>query len=272
MKPVFLVRLPLLVAAATVGVALAACGGSADDTQSAAAGGPDLEQSLTAHDWLLDVADSSLPDGGASPVTLVFVDGTAAAGSAPCNTYRGTVVLEGDDGLRIEAIATTLMACEPAVEAAEREYLDALAQVRTVEVPDPDRLVLTSDGVRLAFTAIDARELVVGDWALTGVRSDTGIQSVVAGTEPVARAGADGDLVVETGCNTLRTTWEIDGREITIEQPAGTLMNCEEPAGVMDQEAAIAAALTAASTIQITPAALTLLDAAGAIVLTAERG
>ncbi|NEK57995.1 META domain-containing protein [Geodermatophilus sabuli] len=226
---------------------------------------------MTAHDWLLDVADSTLPGDVANPVTLAFAGGTAASGTAPCNTYRGTVVLEGDDGVRIEAIATTLMSCEPALMAAEREYLDALAQVRTADTRDPDRLALTSGGVRLSFTAIDARELIVGDWALTGVRTGAGIQSMVEGTEPVARVTADADVVVETGCNTLRTTWEIDGRTIVVEQPAGTSMNCEEPAGVMDQEAAIAAALTAASTIAITPATLTLLDDAGDIVLTAQR-
>jgi heat shock protein HslJ len=164
------------------------------------------------------------------------------------------------------------MSCEPEVMAAESEYLAALALVRTADVTDPERLVLAADGVRLSFAAIDARELIVGDWALTGVRSGDGIQSMVEGTQPVARVAADRNLVVETGCNTLRTTWEIDGREVVIEQPAGTLMNCEEPAGVMDQEAAIAAALVAASTVDITPAALTLLDDAGDIVLTAQRG
>lgn len=277
MTRVPLIRLPLLVAAATVGVALGACGSpngtaSPDGAPSETAGLPDLEQALTAHDWLLDVADSSLPGGVANPVTLAFADRTAASGVAPCNTYRGTVALEGDDGVRIEDIAATLMSCEPALEAAEHEYLDALAQVRTADISDPTRLVLTSDGVRLSFTAIDARELIVGDWALTGVRTGAGVQSMVEGTGPIARVAADGNLVVETGCNTLRTTWEIDGREIAIEQPAGTLMNCEEPAGVMDQEAAIAAALTAASTVEITPAALTLLDDAGDIVLTAQQG
>ncbi|SDE27133.1 Heat shock protein HslJ [Blastococcus fimeti] len=270
-------RFPLLVAA-TAGVALAACGSSPDGTASPestpieAAERPDLEQSLTAHDWLLDVTDSSLAGDVTNPVTLTFAGSTAASGTAPCNTYRGTLVLEGDDSVRIEDIATTLMSCEPALEAAEREYLDALAQVRTADVRDPARLVLTSDGVRLSFTPIAARELIVGDWALTGVRRGAGILSVVEGTAPIARAAADGNVVVETGCNTLRTTWTIDGRAIVVEQQAGTSMDCEEPAGVMDQEAAIAAALTAASTVQITPATLTLLDDAGAIVLTARRG
>ncbi|TYP81155.1 META domain-containing protein [Blastococcus xanthinilyticus] len=266
-----LFRFPVLVAAATVGVALGACGGSPNGTRNEPAGLPDLEQSLTAHDWLLYVGDSSLTGGVGNPVTLALSGATAVSGTAPCNTYRGAVTLDGGDGVRIGDIATTLMSCEPALEAAERDYLDALAQVRTADISDPERLILTADGVRLSFTAIDPRELIVGDWALTGVRTGAAIQSMVEGAEPIARITADGNLAVETGCNTLRTTWEIDGQAITVEQPAGTLMNCEEPAGVMEQERALVAALTTAATVDVTPAALSLLDDAGDIVLTARR-
>jgi heat shock protein HslJ len=261
----------LLVAGAAVVVALAACGEEPGGEGSATAGVPDLEQSLAAHGWLIDLSDSSIADVGADSVTLAFAGATAASGAAPCNTYRGVVTLDGDDGVRIADIATTLIGCEPPVMAAEREYLEALAEVRTADVTDRDRLVLTSDEVRLSFTAIDAQEFVVGEWVLTAVRNGGAIQSTVVGTEPTARFGADRSLVVETGCNTLRTTWEIDGREMALEQPAGTLMVCEEPAGVMDQEMAIAAALTAASAVEVTPTTLSLLDDAGDMVLVARR-
>jgi heat shock protein HslJ len=89
-------------------------------------------------------------------VTLAFLDAAAASGAAPCNTFRGGVTLEGDDGVRLDDIATTLMSCEPEAMTAERAYLAALEQVRTADVTDPDRLVLTADGVRLSFTAVDA--------------------------------------------------------------------------------------------------------------------
>jgi heat shock protein HslJ len=147
-------RLRMLgLAAATIGIA--ACASTPEGTRSATAGLPDLEQSLTATEWLLDASDSSPAVAGGTPVTLAFAGATAASGAAPCNTYRGGVVLDGDDGVRLEDIATTLMSCEPEVMAAERDYLAALEQVRAADVSDPERLVLTSDGVRLSFTAAD---------------------------------------------------------------------------------------------------------------------
>jgi heat shock protein HslJ len=179
--------------------------------------------------------------------------------------------LTATTGVRIDDIATTLMSCQPNVMAAERAYLTALAQVQNADVADQDRLVLPSDAVRLSFTAVDPEELLVGNWALTGVQTGDAIQSMVLGTEPVATFGADGSLVVETGCNTLSTTWELDGQDLTIEQPAGTMKTCGEPAGVMDQEAAIAAALPAVATIEVTPTTLSLLDDAGRILLSAQR-
>jgi heat shock protein HslJ len=56
-------------------------------------------------------------------------------------------------------------------------------------------------------------------------------------------------------------TSEVDGQEMAVEQPAGA----------MDQEAAMAAALTAVSTVEVTPSSRSLLDDAGHLVLTALR-
>lgn len=98
-------RVPL-VATATAGVALAACGETPSDTRRATAGLPHLEQSVTAHEWLPDAADSTIEAAGAHSGTLA-------------------------------------------------------SPVRTADVTDRDRLVLTSDGVPLSFTAVDAREPVV---------------------------------------------------------------------------------------------------------------
>jgi heat shock protein HslJ len=251
------------------GLVLAACASDDTDARADTAGLPDLGQSLAARQWLLDVDDSSVT-GTADPVTL-RVEGRTASGTGPCNTYRGPVALDGDDGVRIGPVATTLMSCAPDAMTAEREYLDALERISTADVTDRDRLVLTADGVRLSYTAIDAQDLVVGDWELTGLRTPGAITSVLAGTEPTARFSGDGSLVVETGCNTLRTAWTVDGRSITVEPPAGTLMSCAEPAGVMEQEAALVAALADAATVEVTPVALTLLDADGLIVVTAQR-
>lgn len=263
-------RLVLLVAL-VAGVALAGCGQTPNDTRSATAGLPDLEQSLMAHQWLLDPADSTIATTGDEPVTLVFTSGTAASGTAPCNTYRTQVTLDGDTGVRFAPPVTTLVACEPALMDAEAAYLTALAEVRTADVTDRSRLVLTADGVRLSFSAFDIGSALVGDWTIVNLRTPQAIEGVLDGTQPTASFGEDRILVVSTGCNPLRTRWSHDGATITIDPPARTEMACDQPAGVMDQEAALADALVAATTIEVTPATLTLLDDTGSIVLVATR-
>jgi heat shock protein HslJ len=265
-------RCLFLLPAVVVLVGLAACGETPEGSRSATAGLPDLEQSLTAAEWLLDPGDSSVSGSGADTVTLVFTGATEVSGSGPCNRYRGTVALDGDDGVRLGGISATRMGCEPEVMAAEQEYFAALEEVRTADTTDRDRLVLSAEGVRLSFTAIDPRELVVGEWAITAVRSGDAVRSVVDGTGPVARFAADDALVVETGCNTLRGSWRFEGRDLVVEQVATTLVECVAPAGVMEQEAGIVAALTSASRAEVRPGQLSLLDGSGDVVLTAVAG
>lgn len=266
------IRALLLLPTVAVLVALAACADNAVGSRSATAGLPDLEQSLTASEWLLDPADSSVSGAATDAVTLVFTGATEVSGSGPCNRFRGTVTLEGDDSVRLGGISATRMGCEPDVMAAEQEYLEALEQVRTADVTDPDRLVLTAEGVRLSFAAIDAGDLVVGTWSITAVRDGDAVRSTLEGTTPVVRFADDRTLVVETGCNSVRGTWRIEGRDMAVDLGAMTLMECVEPAGVMEQEAAITAALTDASSVDVRPGALSLLDRSGTIVVTARRG
>jgi heat shock protein HslJ len=137
------------------GSLLAGCGQTDNDTKSATAGLPNLEQSLMAHQWQLDASDSTVTAAGPNPVTLIFASATAASGTASCNTYRTGVTLDGDSGIRFDDPVSTLMGCEQALMEADTSYLDALTQVRTADVTDRDRLVLTGNGTRLSFTTFD---------------------------------------------------------------------------------------------------------------------
>jgi heat shock protein HslJ len=250
---------------------LTACGPTANDTKSATAGLPDLAQSLMAHQWLLVPGDSSLDEVDTNPVTLVFTTDTTASGSAPCNTYRSPVTLDGDDGVSFDQPVTTLEKCEPPTMAAEHAYLDALGQVTTADVTDRKALILTGHDVRLSFSASDTSEQIVGEWSITDLRTPQATRSVLTGTSPTATFGADHTLVVATGCNTLRTRWTLDGSQIAIDPAAQTQMACDAPAGIMDQEVALSTAIEATAAIQVTPSTLALLDDAGSVLVTATR-
>ena len=257
-------RLLTVTAAITLaGVAMTGCGQTANDTRSATAGLPDLEQSLAAHEWLLEASKT--------PVTLVFGSDQAASGTAPCNTYRAATTLSGDDGVEFRDIATTARSCGPEIMQAEQTYLDDLAKVRTADVTDRDRLVLTGDGVRLSYTALDYGDAILGEWTIVNLRNGDAVTGPIDGTTPTATFDEDRTLVLTTGCNDLRSAWSLDGNQLTLEAPAQTMMACDQPAGVMEQEAALAAVLTDAETVEVTPNTLTILDDAGTILILATK-
>ena len=150
----------LVLAAILCVYGLAACQTpSANDQRDATAGLPDLQQDLAAHEWRLDIGDSSPANRAASPVTLVF--GTdKVSGSAPCNRYHGDLSVDGDDDtIAITNLAQTKRACAPAAMRAERAYLVALKRAHDVDLSDgynQRHLVLSNDsGHRLAFTAFE---------------------------------------------------------------------------------------------------------------------
>ena len=256
---------------AVVGLTAAGCGWNDDvDSRAATAGLPSTLVDIEAHEWVLDRDDSSLTVDDDNPVTL-GVDGDTVSGRAPCNTYRGAFDLGADDSVEIGPLALTRMACPGSAMEAENEFVAALEAVDHVEV-DVDRMVLTGgDGVRLSFGSSDADELLVGTWTITGVATGDSVDSVIVGTEPTITFGDDGEVTMETGCNTAGSTWELDGDELTVGRPRSTLMACEDPPGVMEQEAALLRALESAARVEIAPGTLTILDAEGSIAMTAVK-
>jgi heat shock protein HslJ len=274
-------RLSLAIAGAALLVVAAAggCGGNDDnDSRSATAGQFSTRADLEGRDWVLDRTDSSLTLDDEAPVTLT-VDGDEVSGTGPCNTYRGSFELGRDDSVDIRDIALTRRACESRTMDAEDEYVAALEGVDQVEVEldeggreHRDRLILTGpDGLRLEFGAFDERDALIGEWTVVNVATANALESMLIGTEPTLSFTDDGSLSVDTGCNTAVTDWELDGDEITLGPMAATLRACGDPPGVMDQEAAMLAALDAASRVEVTPGSLTLLDDDGRIVLVAVQ-
>lgn len=247
-----------------------------EDTRSATAGLPDLRQDLAAHEWLLDRADSSLRIDDANPVTIAF-DDDRVGGLGPCNAYRGVLSVDDDgDTIEITELVSTGVACDVDTMRAEDEYFAVLQAVRDVELSggyDRDRVVLTNDaGDRLAFTAIDLAELVRGTWLVTGVARGDAMESPVQGSRPTITFEANGDLVLETGCNQVRGEYELIGDRLLVNGLSQTFMECPEPPAVMEQEQALVRALERAERLEAVPERLVLLDGDGRIVLVALVG
>lgn len=247
-------------------LALAACG---DDDGGDEGGTVDAE-AIEATDWQLD-ADASTPTiGGDVASTFALRDGQAS-GTLQCNTYTVTMELAADGTVEMGEMASTMIACVPDSAAeAEQAFSTALQSVTKAAIDDGGDLVLTGpDDVALHFTPIDEEALLVQAWDVVNVARDDAIESVVEGTSPVLTFADDGTVTLTTGCNDLSSSWTLDGRFVTIEPPRSTMKACEEPAGVMEQETALGAALEGAHSVQVSNERLTLLDEEDHILLTA---
>jgi hypothetical protein len=69
------------------------------------------------------------------------------------------------------------------------------------------------------------------------------------------------------GCNSYTAGYTVDGESLTIGRPAATMMFCEQPAGVMDQEAAFLAAMQSASSYKLETEQLHILNEKGNVVV-----
>jgi heat shock protein HslJ len=252
-------------------LAVTACGSNgAEDSHTATSGVPSTGLDFEEHEWVLDRSDSSLTVEDDNPVTL-SVTNNVVSGLAPCNAYHAPFRL-GDGGVKIGDVALTLRACDESTMRAEDEFVAALEAINHVSVsPDGDRLTLTGEDVRLTFRAYDADELLIGTWDIVNVATGTAIESVLPDTHPTVTFEANGDLILQTGCNTANSSWELDGHQLTVGPLGATLKICPDPPGLMDQEAALLHALKSADRVEITPRELVILNAEGLIVLDAVR-
>ena len=91
-----------------------------------------------------DLAGTGIIDR--SRITIEFLEDNRLAGRASCNRYTGTYQLRGD-GVAIGPLASTRMACAPALMNQEDRFLRLLGEVTSVRIGQQGELLLsTPDG------------------------------------------------------------------------------------------------------------------------------
>lgn len=203
------------------------------------------------------------------PVTIRFNAGRVE-GFSGCNQIVGAYTLEGDR-IKLDPLAGTMMACEPAAMAIESAVTGALAGTLRHAI-SADRLSLTpaAGGAALTFKAEPAPVLAGPTWHVTGYNN--GRQAVVSpllGTALTLRF-ADGAVQGFAGCNTFRASYTSEGDRLAIGPVATTRKSCSGE-GVMQQEREFLAALATATTWALPGGKLDVHRADGERVLTASR-
>ncbi|MBP1703976.1 MAG: uncharacterized protein H6Q38_3083 [Chloroflexi bacterium] len=221
---------------------LAACASSGSQT-----GGGDL----TGKVWALTDLMGKPPMAGVG-ISAEFSSDGKVSGSAGCNRYIGTYTVSGNSITISSSMATTMMMCDESVMEQESAYLKALAEAKTYAVKG-DQLTLTgADKNSLAIYKAQSQDLSGTSWEVTGYNNGKqAVTGTLAGTTLTADFGKDGSLSGNAGCNTYSGSYKVNGDQITIGPLASTMMACDQPEGVMEQEAQYLAALQSAATYQI---------------------
>ena len=249
------------VPALAVTALLAACG-----SVQPVADAPSLENTA----WML----STLPGqslAAESPPTLRF-EGGRVSGTDGCNRYSGAYSAEGAELKVSPQLASTRMACPPAVDAQAKAFIAALTGAGKYRIANEQLELQAADGAVLATLARQSEMLAGTSWRITGINNGRqAVVSVLAGTAPTLAFAADGRASGSAGCNSFNSRYTVDGAQLKFAPPASTRKMCAEPPGVMEQEQQFLTALESVTAMRIEGNRLEMRRADGALAVSAQR-
>lgn len=117
-----------------------------------------LPADLVGTAWLLTML-GEMPSAEDVEATLIFGESDPSlGGTGGCNTYGGSVTVDGDGGLSISDVFSTMMACEDPKMSQERAFFDALGATTGYSVEDDTLTFFDADGNPIATLAASASE------------------------------------------------------------------------------------------------------------------
>lgn len=237
---------------------------------SATPAAPPSSGDLAGVTWLLeDLAGEAPVDG--SPVTVHFADDGALFGSGGCNRFSGTYEIDGGTLTVGDALPSTMMACADDVMALESAFFTALTSARGFAVEDETLTLNDESGAALGTLAAQSQDLADTTWNITAYND--GVSAVVSfleGAEANLTFADDGTISGTGGCNRVLGSYTAGDGTISFGTLASTQMVCGAD-GVMDQEAAVIAALESAATFSIEGDMLEMRTADDAIAVQLTR-
>ena len=189
-------------------------------------------------------------------------------GNDGCNAFSGSYEVDGSK-LRFGALAGTNKACGGPAEDVSREVTTALARVRAYEIR-ADQLHMKDAGGETVLSYVAGMPGVEGDWTVISVLYDDAIRSVVVDTDLTADFSADGTVSGNTGCNSFRGDYTLEGEKLRVGPLTATEDACPTTEA-SEQEAGYLAALESAVRIEQAGPELTLLNPKGQMAVTLTR-
>jgi heat shock protein HslJ len=215
--------------------------------------------------WVLEALPGvELAEG--APATVRF-EGGRAAGSDGCNRFSAGYTAQGATFDMAPGMASTRMACAPAVTRQAQAFTTALAGARAFRIEGARLHLLGADGAWRATLAAQSQGLPGTRWRVTGIYDGRGaVASVVAGSNVTLSFAADGQAGGSAGCNRYTARYESDGGQLRLQPAAATRRMCPGEA-LMAQEQAFLRTLESVATMRIEGDRLELRTAAGALAV-----
>ncbi|WGT46015.1 META domain-containing protein [Tessaracoccus lacteus] len=237
---------------------------------SATPAAPPSSGDLVGVTWLLENLAGEAPVDG-SPVTVHFADDGALFGSGGCNRFSGTYEIDGGTLTVGDALPSTMMACADDVMALESAFFTALTSARGFAVEDETLTLNDESGAALGTLAAQSQDLADTTWNITAYNDGvSAVVSVLEGAEANLTFADDGTISGTGGCNRVLGSYTAGDGTISFGILASTQMFCGAD-GVMDQEAAVIAALESAATFSIEGDMLEMRTADDAIAVQLTR-
>jgi heat shock protein HslJ len=240
----------------TFALLLSACGN--DSGGASGPGAPAVDGKTYVGDTVtIDRAAHALVRG--TTLRMSFDDGRISA-SAGCNSMSGSATW--DDGiLQVDqgALATTEMACEPAMMKQETWFATLLTSQPGLAT-DGDSLTLTDGTTVVSLTdeevAVPDASFTETRWVLDSIVQGDAVSSLPQGVHAEITFTGDGTFTAQLGCNRGSGNYTLSDDVLEIGSMATTKMACEQPASQI--ESAMTSVLNGTLTVSIDGNLLTL--------------
>ena len=199
-------------------------------------------------------------------IVVTFGEDGKVSGNAGCNNFNGAYEVDGEE-ITIGPLATTRKMCaQPeGVMETEQAFLQAMGNAATFSIMGDRLTIYDKDGAKLLiFTLTEPLSLTSTPWRLQSFNNGKGGMATTVAAEKITAAFTDdGKVAGNAGCNKYSGGYQVDGDAITIGPLASTQMLCNDPADVMETEAAFLQNMSNAATFAIENDMLTLFDKEG---------
>jgi heat shock protein HslJ len=109
-------------------------------------------------------------------------------------------------------------------------------------------------------------------WNVVNFNNGMGaVTGTIADTSITLAFDASGGVSGNAGCNTYGAGYRVNGSSLNVDQPNSTMMFCETPEGVMQQEQQYLAALASSATFSLSGDQLHIRSGSDALALVATR-